>query len=277
MHPYSARHETLYLDRPGGRIAYHTEGDGPLVVCVPGMGDVRSVYEDLSVALVGAGFKVAPMDLRGHGESDTTFDAFDDVAAGTDALALVEHLGGTAVLVGNSMGAGAVCWAAAESPAMVSALVLFGPFVRNGQDHPVSQFLFRLALMRPWGPAAWRVYFKSLYPTRRDSAFEEHYEEATERLSEPGRWEAFRRTTHTSHAPVEARLPVVLAPTLVVMGGKDPDFPDPAVEARWIAERLEATVVMVPRAGHYPQAEFPEIVSPQVVAFLNDALGRTGA
>jgi pimeloyl-ACP methyl ester carboxylesterase len=51
------------------------------------------------------------------------------------------------------------------------------------------------------------------------------------------------------------------------MGEKDPDFPDPAIEARWIADRLEGEVLMVPGAGHYPQAEFPELVSPAVVAF----------
>jgi hypothetical protein len=25
------------LDRPGGRVAYDVRGDGPLVVCVPGL------------------------------------------------------------------------------------------------------------------------------------------------------------------------------------------------------------------------------------------------
>ena len=47
------------------------------------------------------------LDLRGHGDSDTTFATHGDVVTGQDALALVEHLGGPAVLVGNSMGAGA--------------------------------------------------------------------------------------------------------------------------------------------------------------------------
>jgi pimeloyl-ACP methyl ester carboxylesterase len=59
----------------------------------------------------------------------------------------------------------------------------------------------------------------------------------------------------------------VNAPTLVVMGEKDPDFPDPAIEARWIADHLHGEILMVPGAGHYPQAEFPELVSPAVVEF----------
>jgi pimeloyl-ACP methyl ester carboxylesterase len=53
------------------------------------------------------------------------------------------------------------------------------------------------------------------------------------------------------------------------MGEKDPDFPDPNIEARWVADRLKCEVLMVPGAGHYPQAEFPEIVSPAIVEFLH--------
>jgi pimeloyl-ACP methyl ester carboxylesterase len=56
---------------------------------------------------------------------------------------------------------------------------------------------------------------------------------------------------------------------LVVMGELDPDFPNPAEEASWIAERLGGDVLMVPEAGHYPQSQRPDIVNPAVVAFLN--------
>jgi pimeloyl-ACP methyl ester carboxylesterase len=231
------------------------------------MGDLRSVYRFLAPALADAGFRVASMDLRGHGDSDTTFAAYDDVAAGTDLIALAEHLGGPAVLVGNSMGAGAACWAAAEAPELTAGLVLLGPFVRDGDANLLGTLMFRLALLRPWGRAAWSAYFRTLYPTRRDAEFDTHFAEVVENLRRPGHWSAFHETTHTSHRPVEARLGEVRAPTLVVMGEEDPDFPDPAIEARWIADRLRGEILMVPGAGHYPQAEFPELVSPAVVEF----------
>jgi pimeloyl-ACP methyl ester carboxylesterase len=231
------------------------------------MGDVRSVYRTLALALAEAGFRVAAMDLRGHGDSDVTFDTYDDVAAGTDLLELAEHLGAPVILVGNSMGAGAVCWAVAEAPALTAGLVLLGPFVRDAKASTVAKFLFRLALLRPWGPSIWKSYFKKLYPTRRDSGYEAHFAEAMRSLRQTGHWEAFYKTACTSHAPAEARLGKVQKPSLVIMGTMDSDFPDPKSEAQWIGKQLRGEVLMVSGAGHYPQAEFPEIVSPAVVAF----------
>jgi pimeloyl-ACP methyl ester carboxylesterase len=231
------------------------------------MGDLRSVYRFLAPALVEAGHRVATMDLRGHGESDATFTAYDDEAAAGDLLALTDHLGGPAVLIGNSMAAGAAVIAAARSPKSVSGLVLLGPFVRNPAVGTAQTLLFRAALLRPWGPAAWRAYYAKLYPGRPPADLDEHLSRIREWLRRPGRWRAFVATTRTSHAPAEAALRSVSAPALVVMGNKDPDFKDPAAEARWIADRLRAEVLMVPDSGHYPQAEYPEIVGPAVAAF----------
>jgi pimeloyl-ACP methyl ester carboxylesterase len=260
--------DTLYLERPSGRVAYSLTGAGPLVICIPGMGDVRSVYRLLGLSLAEAGFQVAAMDLRGHGDSDVTFECYDDIATGGDLIALTRHLGGPAIFIGNSMGAGAACCAAAEAPALTAGLVLLGPFVRDRKGKMLGKLLLPLILMRPWGPAAWNSYFKKLYPTRRNGEFETHFAEVAENLLKPGHWEAFRKTMRTSHHATEAILGNVHAPTLIVMGDKDPDFQDPEAEARWIAEQLHGKVLMVPGAGHYPQAEFPEVVSPAVVEFV---------
>ena len=257
---------TSYMDRGEGRIAYEVTGAGPLVICLPGMGDLRSVYRFLAPALVDAGFRVAAMDLRGHGDSDAGFAAYDDVAAATDALALIDHLGADrALLVGNSMTGGSAVWAAAEAPARVAGLVLLDPFVRDLPPNPLLTFAFRAALVRPWGPAVWRAYYRRLYPGRPPADLAEHQRRQAEHLRP--KWSAFVRTTRTSHAPAQARLGEVTARTLVVMGEKDPDWKDPVAEAHWIESTLDAELLLVPDAGHYPMAEYPEVVNPAVVAF----------
>lgn len=260
--------ETRFLDRPGGRLAYEVSGEGPLVVCAPGMGDLRSVYRALAPQLVEAGFRVATMDLRGHGDSDPTFDRYDSVATGTDLLALADALGGSAVLIGNSMSAGGAAWAAAEQPSLVRGLVLIAPFVRNPPTSIVATIAMRIGLVRPWGIAAWRSYYAKLYRGQTPLDLQGHIAAIGASLAEPGRWTAFVRTTRTSHAPVEARLSEVAARSLIVMGTADPDWKDATLEARWVAKALNGETLLVPGAGHYPQSESPEFVGPAIIKFI---------
>lgn len=261
-----------FLNLTEGRIAYDVTGEGPLVVCVPGMGDLRQAYCHTVPALVAAGLRVATFDLRGHGDSDLGFTASDDEAAASDLLALIDHLGGgPAVVVGNSMGAGAAVIAAAQAPAKVAGLALLGPFVRNPEVGRVKQLAMRFALVKPWGPAAWKAYRRSAFPGRKPADFAEHEALVHERLRRPGRWAAFQQTARTTHAPAEAALPGVSAPALVVMGTADPDWPDATAEARWAAEALHAELLLVDGAGHYPMAEEPDRVNPALVAFAHTA------
>jgi len=269
---------TQYLDRDNGRIAYDVTGDGPLIVAVPGMGDVRSTYRHLAPALVAAGFRVATMDLRGHGDSDTTFVAYDDPGAASDVIALIELLGGPALVIGNSMGAAAAVIAAAERPALVSGLVLVGPFVRNVPAPAWQRWIFRTMMGGPWSRMAWLSYYPTFFPSRKGGDYAEHRTAIGAAMARPGYSRAFRATTHVTHAPAEAALARVSTDVLVVMGSKDPDFPDPRAEAELIAERLGGRVVMIPDAGHYPQSEFPEVTTPAVLEFAQTVTaGRTDA
>ncbi|NEE02661.1 alpha/beta fold hydrolase [Phytoactinopolyspora halotolerans] len=264
--------DTQFLQRPEGRLAYDVQGDGPLVLCAPGMMDLRGVYRNTVPALVAAGYRVATMDLRGHGDSDATFAAYDDPAAGADLLALVEHLGGgPAVLVGNSMGGAAAVWAAAERPESVRGLVLLGAFVRGPFAPWYKKALTAVLLRRPWGVPATGAAYRSFNAGQRPADLDDHIARITSALRRPGAWSAFLATSKTSHAPVTPRLGSVQAPTLVVMGEIDPDFSDPAAEARFTADAIggDADVLMVPDAGHYPQAQRPDLVNPAITSFLS--------
>jgi pimeloyl-ACP methyl ester carboxylesterase len=232
------------------------------------MGDLRSAYRYLTPAVLAAGYRIASTDLRGHGESDTTFASYGDVETAGDVAALVDELGGPAVIVGNSMGAGAAVLVAAEHPGLVSGLVLVGPWVRNGAA-AVRRLLFRLFVARPWAAEAWKTYLPKLYSGRRPEDFEEYRDQLVANLHRPGYTKAFSRTARTDRAPAEARLCDVTTPVMVVMGTLDPGFKDPTAEANWISEKVRGEVVMVPDAGHYPQSQQPAITNDAVVRFLS--------
>src|SRR4051794_23921263 len=146
---------TIRVQSDGGELACEVEGEGPLVVCAPGLGDLRAEYRYLAPRLVAAGFRAASVDVRGHGDSSVSFSDYAASAVGRDLVAIVRALGGPALLVGTSMSAAAAVWAAAQAPELVRGIVLIGPFVR---DVPLSGFqrtMLKLALLRPWGPKAW--------------------------------------------------------------------------------------------------------------------------
>lgn len=272
----------LYLQRPEGRIAYSDTGSGPLVVAVPGMGVPRSTYDDMVPALVGAGYRVVAADLRGHGGSDTTFRTHGDDATGADLLALVEHLdAGPAVLMGNSMGASAAAWAAAERPDLVRGLVLLSPLLREPAS-PLMQrlmpVLFRVLLARPWGAAFWASYYSSISKGRRSPQHAEQVAEVRDAMRDPAHLRSFRDlAVALDHAVVENRLSEVRAPALVLVGALDPDYPDPAAELAWMTGALgTARGVLVPDVGHYPQRQAPQDVVPEVLGFLAGLPGLSG-
>ena len=269
--PTASNRNTSYLTRPGGRFGYDVGGDGPLIVLVPGMGDVRAAYRFLAPALREAGYRVACTDLRGHGDSDATFTAYGDEETAGDVVALIEALGGPAVIVGNSMAAGSAVLAATQRPELVSGLVLAGPFVRDPAVSTFRRVLLRAAMAPPWAAISWKSYLPKLYAGRQPADFGEDRDQVVASLRRPGYARAFSLTTRTSHAAAQARLADVAVPVLVVMGEQDPDFPDPQVEAHWIASAAHGRVVMVPEAGHYPQSQRPDITVGAVLPFLEDA------
>jgi pimeloyl-ACP methyl ester carboxylesterase len=265
---------TSYLDRPGGRIGYDVAGEGPLVVLVPGMGDLRTGYRFLAPALRTAGYRVARTDLRGHGDSDATFSSYGDEQTADDVAALISELGGPAVIVGNSMAAGSAVLAAAQRPGLVSGLVLVGPFVRNPVVGAGRRVLLRVAMAPLWAAISWKSYLPKLYAGRRPADFGEYRDQVVASLRRPGYARAFSLTTRTSHEAAEARLAEITAPALIVMGEQDPDFPDPRTEADWIASAFHGQVVMVPEAGHYPQSQRPDITTGAIQRFLESVPSR---
>jgi pimeloyl-ACP methyl ester carboxylesterase len=265
---------TRYLGRPGGRVGYDVSGEGPLVVLVPGMGDLRSTYRFLSPRLREAGYRVACTELRGHGDSDTGFASYGEEETAGDIVALVEELAQPAVIVGNSMGAGSAVLVSARRPELVAGLVLVGPFVRDAKLGPVARLALKAALARPLAAMSWGAYLPKLYAGRRPDDFEAYRAQLVASLRRPGHARAFSLTTRTSHAPAEARLADVAVPVLVVMGEKDPDFADPGAEAQFIARSTAGELVMVPDAGHYPQSQQPELTSAAVLGFLAKVCGR---
>ncbi|MFB4309148.1 alpha/beta fold hydrolase [Actinomadura sp. GTD37] len=263
--------ETRFLDLPGGRLAYDDSGDGgdggPLIVCLPSMLDLRSQYRFLRPLLLKAGYRVVTVDQRGMGESSARWPEYGSTPLAHDLLALLRHLdAGPALVYGCSNGAAAAVWVAAEAPELIEGLVLAAPFVRDGEAGFAQKLT--IALMRVPGLAV--PLYMSYYPKWEPvppADFAEHKAKLKASLKEPGRGGVIAGYLSMSHAEAEARLDRVRAPVLVIMGTGDIDWPDPAAEAEWVAQKLDGRVVLLDGAGHHPHVEFPEKVAEAVTAF----------
>src|SRR5271156_5490715 len=124
------RSRTEFVEVEDGRIAYEVVGDGALVVLSPGMADTRSSYRFLAPLIANAGYRVASVDLRGHGESSTGWSSYSHPDTAGDLIAVIRKLGGPAAIVGQSFSGGAATIAAAANPDLVSAIVEIDPFTR---------------------------------------------------------------------------------------------------------------------------------------------------
>jgi pimeloyl-ACP methyl ester carboxylesterase len=278
---------TEFLDVEGGRIAYEVTGSGPLVVLSPGMGDLRQAYRFLAPRLAQAGYRVASADLRGHGESSmgwksvTGTDAITRTDIAGDLLALIEHLGGPAVIVGQSISGGSATIAAAQRPDLVSGIVEINPFTRE-QKFRVSDLVrirrYRRGGLRLMGLQLfqslriWLSYLDVAYPTK-PADYAEYMAALAAKLREPGRMTEFMKTGKSTPADAGAQLPNITVPALVIMGTLDPDFPDPRAEGEAIVAAMPpglGTVAMIEGAGHYPHAQSPDQVAALIVPFLKE-------
>ncbi|SIN22905.1 alpha/beta fold hydrolase [Micromonospora cremea] len=253
--------------RGNGHIAYEVHGEGPLVVLSHGMGENRGSFRHLVPLLVAAGHRVASVDVRGHGESSVGWPTYAPAEVGADLLAVVRDLdAGPAVLVGSSSSAAAVVFAATDAPELVAGIVQIGAFVGQSKLNPVMRVALALVLR---SPQLFGMFHKTLFPVHRPADDAVYRRSMVANLREPGRMAAVRGVVVPVEPHWTARAPQVGQPVLVLMGAKDPDFPDPGAEAR-AARRLFRTAEarMIEESGHYPHADRPQRTADELLGFL---------
>jgi len=269
---------TQMLQTDGGRVAYETHGSkGPAIVGVPGIGDTRSTWRMLGPALAAEGYRFYAMDLRGHGESETTFATYRPEDIGDDIVALLEAEDlRDVILMGNSIGGAAIAHAALASD-RVGRLVHINPFVRDMPAERWFRPLVPVVFGGFWGRWAWNAYYNTLFKTI-PSDHGSNREAVAASLAEAGRMRAVRGMLRASKADISARLDQLGVPSLVLMGSLDPDYADPAAEGETLAGLLpgDVEVAMIDGTGHYPQIERPDDALRLVLAHLRSH-GSDGA
>jgi pimeloyl-ACP methyl ester carboxylesterase len=212
------------------------------------------------------------MDVRGQGETTAVWKDYSYAAMSRDAIALIEYLqAGPAVLVGTSKSAGVAVVAATDRPDLVSKVVMMAPFART--KSPLAAYLTAQILLSPlWGLQLFADFYNGkMYPIK-PADYAQQTAKMRAMLQEPGRLRALRLMFTDSGQELDSRLGKLDKPTLIVMGEKDPDFPNPTKEAQQeYPKRMHTTkpsIFIASGAGHHPQAQKPQEVGQQLLAFL---------
>jgi pimeloyl-ACP methyl ester carboxylesterase len=249
------------------------------------MGDSRHSYRFIVPALVTVGYRVANVDIRGTGDSSLGWDGYSRTDIGGDLVALVRHLGGPAVIMGQSISGGAATIAAATAPDLIAGVIELAPFTRKQSVSPGGLLRVKryragstqLGMVMMLGSlSAWKKYLDLAYPTKpADWAGELGRIEA--KMSEPGRMKALQAMTKSAPTDAGAQLPNVKCPVLIVEGSLDPDWADPRAEGEKVIADLPTglgELVVIEGAGHYPHAQTPDQVLELALPFLAKTLSN---
>jgi proline iminopeptidase len=272
----------------GTVLAYHVQGEGAPLVCLPGGPMRASVYLG-DLGGLSAHRQLIMLDLRGTGQSAIPADPgsyrcdhlVDDVAA------LAEHLGLDRFdLLGHSAGANVAVQYAIRHQSRVNKLTLITPsgrMVGLEPDGAMRREMVRLRRGEPWFAEAaaafdriasgagtgddWATIAPFFYG-RWDATAQAHAA-ADEGQTNEDAASAFTAEGAFDPAATRAALAGFGAPVLVLAGGADLSRP-PRVLAEFAGLFPAARLVVQPGAGHYPWLDDAGQFVSAVTAFLSD-------
>ena len=262
------------------RIAYLDVGTGPPVILIHGFGGSMWQWEHQQHAL-SQHFRVLTLDLPGAGLSDKPEidyrpDQMLDFFLGfMDAVEIPQ-----ATLVGNSMGAGLAIGMALTHPTHVVKLVLI-----DGLPQHVMEKLTSPSVRRALETSApsWLVSFGNwlfgglmiesvLKEIVHDPALltPAVIERSNRNRQRPGLIKPImtvRENLPLWESGFATRIDEITHPTLVIWGEEDRVFPIA------VGEELQQTIkgsrfIRIPKAGHIPQWEQPDLVNQELIAFI---------
>ena len=256
------------------------DGDGPNLLLLHPIGLDHHSWNRVAQRLADRYRIVAP-DLPGHGGSLKALEGpHGPVSLSTAVEGLLDRLGWDETLVvGNSLGGGTALSLAKRQPERVKGLGLLCP-VGYREGLPLiarAAFVPGVPVLAGLAPPPLVRLGLELVRGRWGSVLSEDAIRTSQYLrSRDGRaamMRALRDLYGQDLAEMAPHYEKVQCPTLIVQGRRDP------LIRPWHAERLAKTIPgselkLLPRVGHFPQEEDPDLVARELDRFLSSASGR---
>ncbi len=240
----------------GYSVNFETQGDGPPVILIHGMGASLRQWDYLMPQLATAGFSAYALDLQGHGDSPKPRGAesyhievlYDQLTHWIENL----QMESPAILVGHSLGGYLSLIYALRNHKKVHSLVLVDPFYSPLQLSPIIRYFAK--------NPRFGIRFLDLLPTRLLDFTFFWGEKVQQVLPEPIRHQLaidFKRAsplflyvTRTLR-DLTPLLPRIQHPALVMWGSQDMTL-KPSSFHRITAALPEVESYIFPGCGHIP-------------------------
>ncbi len=273
--------DSLFVEINGLSVHYKTRGAGePVFVLLHGFGAslyswnaVLEPFGELGtvIAYDRPAFGLTERPLTWEGESPYSPQAQVDILLG-----LLDRFGvERAILVGNSAGGTTAMNFYLQHPDRVEALILVDPAVYAGGGAPAgTRWLLRTPQMRHLGPLIARQ-IQARGPELIETAWYDPSRITEETLAlykKPLQVENWDRalwelTVASQESGLAGRLSEFTLPVLVITGDTDRIVPTEQ-SVRLAGELPQATLVVIPQAGHVPHEEQPAAFMEAVAAFV---------
>lgn len=253
------------------RCAVEDEGDGPVVLCVHGLGGSSNTFTPLMPAL--ARHRVVRIDLPGSGRSFRADGALSMARYADLVLSVCARLNiARAHMVGHSMGNIVLQHVAVQAPKLVASLALFGPLIAPPEPARAA-IRARGDKARTEGAAGMHEIALALLnvsisaDTRARQPLAVAFVRETLTRQDP---EGYARTCAALADAPAAAVEQIEAPVLLVTGDEDVVAPPQAVRA--MAEQLHRArsvrVVVLPKCGHWTPVERADECARELRTFL---------
>lgn len=234
------------------------EGKEPALLLVHGSGGGAALWEEFMNRLA-PDFRVAALDLSGHGESPDKEDYVERDTYVGDVQAAISALGGPPpVLCGHSMGGAVAMLTALRHPESISALILAG----TGARLRVLPAIFEQ--LKADYPAAVKSTCDFTFP---DKSQENLAQVLSNTMTKAGRDVTVRDFTLCDNFDIMPEVGKITHHTLVVGGEKD--MMTPPKYSKWLHENIPNTSLrIIPGCGHMSMMEAPDELARACREFL---------
>ena len=280
--------EKLTWKWKGYKIQYTVMGEGSPLVLVHGFGASIGHWRKNIPFLASGGYRVFAIDLLGFGGSDKpplnyTMELWSELLKDFQAT----HIQAPTVFIGNSIGALLSLMAIANHPETAAGAVLINcagglshrPHELNPPLRVAMSAFNRLVRSRITGQVIFNRVRQKAQIRRTLLQVYRNREAVTDELvdllyapsCDPGAQHVFASILSADPGPTPAQLlPKVKHPLFVIWGADDPWTPITGTKIFQQASEngQQIQITPIPKAGHCPHDEVPDIVNPLILEWL---------